>query len=215
MCLHVYRTAQFSSCCMSSVLWHSWLGVRKSIRPVKIEWWGVGMVICVKRGADYLRMVQLIPLHLKILSSLASYKSRLVLPFWCGLTQVVLEKTLLNGRSSSSCVYKGDVSESVSVGGHCCRQQHKATGSSESWQRPATMSCHVHHWNAAGNYFLIYFASAAVAVDSSHMTASSSAFWSRSSPPSDFVSSHVSTMWFLVCLAVQSQEVDCHSALSS
>ena len=31
---------------LPSVLWHCWLGVRKSIWPVKIEWWGVCMVIC-------------------------------------------------------------------------------------------------------------------------------------------------------------------------
>ena len=79
-----------------SVLWHCWLGVRKSIRPVKIEWWGVGMVICL------LYMVQLMPLHPKILSSLASFKSRLVLSFLYRLTQVVLEKRPLNGCSSSS-----------------------------------------------------------------------------------------------------------------
>ena len=34
------------------MLWHCWLGVRKSIRPVKIEWWGVSVVICLQRGAD-------------------------------------------------------------------------------------------------------------------------------------------------------------------
>jgi len=34
---------------------------------------------------------------------------------------------------------------------------------------------------------------------SSHMTASSSALWSRFSPPSNFVNGHVSTMWFMVC----------------
>jgi len=39
-----------------------------------------------------------------------------------------------------------------------------------------------------------YFASAAVAVDSSHMTASSSASWSRFSPPSNFVNGHLPTM---------------------
>jgi len=55
---------------------------------------------------------------------------------------------------------------------------------------------------------IIYFASAAVAVDSSHMTASSFASWSRFSPPSDFVSGSVSTMWFMVCRWSQSQE-DC------
>jgi len=56
----------------------------------------------------------------------------------------------------------------------------------------------------------IYFASAAVAVDSSHrpMTASSSASWSRFSPPSNFVNGHVSTMWFMVCRWPQSQECD-------
>ena len=37
-----------------------------------------------------------------------------------------------------------------------------------------------------------YFASAAVAVDSSHMTVSSSASWSRFSPPSNVVNGHVS-----------------------
>ena len=44
---------------------------------------------------------------------------------------------------------------------------------------------------------IIYFASAAVAVNSTHMTASSSALWSRFSPPSNFVNGHVSTMWFM------------------
>jgi len=39
------------------VLWQCWLGVRKSNRPVKIEWWGVGVVICLERGADCLQFV--------------------------------------------------------------------------------------------------------------------------------------------------------------
>jgi len=56
------------------------------------------------------------------------------------------------------------------------------------------------------NYY--YFASAAVAVDSSHMTASSSASWSRFSSPSNFINWHVSTMWFMVCRWPQSQEGD-------
>ena len=47
---------------LPSVLWHCWLGVRKSIRPVKFEWWGVGVVICLQRGAGCLLMVQLMPL---------------------------------------------------------------------------------------------------------------------------------------------------------
>ena len=45
-------------------------------------------------------MVQLMPLHPKTPSSLASYKSRLVLPFWYRLTQVVLEMRPLNGCSA-------------------------------------------------------------------------------------------------------------------
>jgi len=44
---------------------------------------------------------------------------------------------------------------------------------------------------------IIYFVSAAVAIDVSHMTASSSTSWSRFSPPSNFVNGHVSVMWFM------------------
>ena len=47
---------------LPSVLWRYWLGVRKSIRPVKTEWWGTGVIICLKRVADDLHMVQLMPL---------------------------------------------------------------------------------------------------------------------------------------------------------
>jgi len=54
------------------------------------------VVICPERGTDCLYMVQLMPLHPKTPSSLASFKSRLVLPFWYQLTQVVLEKRPLN-----------------------------------------------------------------------------------------------------------------------
>ena len=55
------------------------------------------MVVSLERDADCL--VQLTPLHSKSLSSLASFKSRLVLLFWYRLTQVVLEKRLSNGCS--------------------------------------------------------------------------------------------------------------------
>jgi len=47
-------------------------------------------------------MVQLMRLHPKTPSSLASFKSRLVFPFWYQLTQVILEKRPLHGCSSSS-----------------------------------------------------------------------------------------------------------------
>ena len=43
--------------------------------------------------------------HPKTPSPLATFKSRLVLPFQYWLTQVVLEKRLLNGSSSSSSSY--------------------------------------------------------------------------------------------------------------
>jgi len=81
---------------LSAVVWHCWLDVRKSNWPVKIEWWGTGVVICLERGANDLHMVQLVPLVPP--SSLASLKSRLrLVSFWFRLAQVVLEKRPLNG----------------------------------------------------------------------------------------------------------------------
>jgi len=41
------------------------LGGRKGIRPVKTEWWGAGVVICLERGAE-LHMSQLMPLPLTV-----------------------------------------------------------------------------------------------------------------------------------------------------
>jgi len=41
------------------------LGGRKGIQPVKIEWWGVGVVFCLERGAD-LHMAQLMSLPLTV-----------------------------------------------------------------------------------------------------------------------------------------------------
>ena len=35
-----------------SVLCCCWFGGRKGIRPVKTEWWGAGMVICLERSED-------------------------------------------------------------------------------------------------------------------------------------------------------------------
>ena len=48
-----------------SVLWCCWLGGSKGIRPVKTEWWGAGVVICLEQGAD-LHMTQRIPLPLTV-----------------------------------------------------------------------------------------------------------------------------------------------------
>ena len=57
------------------MLWHCWWGVRKSIRPVKIEWRGVGVVICLERGADCSHMVQRCRCHPKTPSPLVSFSS--------------------------------------------------------------------------------------------------------------------------------------------
>ena len=84
------------------VLWNCWLGIRKSIRPVKIEWWGVNVVVYLERGADCLHTVQLMPLPSQTPSSLASFKSRLVLPFWYRLIHTVLERRPLNRCCSSN-----------------------------------------------------------------------------------------------------------------
>jgi len=59
----------------------------------KLEWWGVGMVICLEQGAD-LHTAQLMPLPLTVSSFC---KSRLVFPFWYRLTQVVPDKGPLKG----------------------------------------------------------------------------------------------------------------------
>jgi len=67
------------------------------------------VVVCLERGADCLYMVQLMPLHPKTPSSLASFKPRPVLPFWYWLTQVVLEKRPLIGCSSVVCVDIGEI----------------------------------------------------------------------------------------------------------
>ena len=73
------------------------VGRQEEHQPLKIEWWGVGVVISLEQGADCLLMVQ----HQKPPLSLASFNSRLVLPSWYRLTQVVLEKRQLNGCSSN------------------------------------------------------------------------------------------------------------------
>ena len=77
-----------------SVLWRCWLDGRKGIWPVKTEWWGAGVVICLERGAD-LHMAQLIPLPLTVCCF-----SKIPIGFYLSgrrLTRVVPEKGPLNG----------------------------------------------------------------------------------------------------------------------
>ena len=66
---------------MPSVLWCCWLGSRNSIWPVKTEWWGAGVVICLECSWCHCHSL-----------SLASVKSRFVIPFWYQLTRVVSDK---------------------------------------------------------------------------------------------------------------------------
>ena len=63
----VFLTLHFLHCFpfLPSVLWRCWLGGRKGIWPVKTEWWGAGMVVCLERGAD-LHTAQLMPLQLTV-----------------------------------------------------------------------------------------------------------------------------------------------------
>ena len=97
-CLHCLHTllsfwhlySSFVSPVLPSVLWHCCFGSRKGIRPVKTEWWGAGMVICRAR-------CRLAYGPADATATLASVKSRLVLPFWYRLTRVVLDKEPLNG----------------------------------------------------------------------------------------------------------------------
>ena len=81
---------------MPSVLWRCWLGGRKGIRPVKnrvVGWWR-GYLSAARCRLAYS------PADATATQSVASVKSKLVLPFWYRLTWVVPEKGPLNG-----CVY--------------------------------------------------------------------------------------------------------------
>jgi len=76
-----------------SVLWHSWLGCRKGIRPVKnlsgevLAWLSVWSAVQTFIWPSWCHCHSM---------SLAAVKSRLVLPFWYWLTQVVPDKGPLN-----------------------------------------------------------------------------------------------------------------------
>ena len=84
------------SALMPSVLWRCWLGGRKGIWPVKN--WSVGCWHGYLSGARcrlaYGHMASWCHCHSL---SLASVKSRSVLPFWYRLTWVVPDKEPLNG----------------------------------------------------------------------------------------------------------------------
>jgi len=79
---------------MHSVLWHCWLGGRKGKRPVNN--WVVGVLTRLFVCSDVQICIWFSWCHCHSLS-LASVKSRLVLPFWYWLTWVVPDKGPLNG----------------------------------------------------------------------------------------------------------------------
>jgi len=75
-----------------SVFWYCWLDGRKSIWPVKkLQWGGAGVVICLKRGANDLHMVQLLPLPP---CHLCFRKSRMVYPSGTGLPGLSWKKAV-------------------------------------------------------------------------------------------------------------------------
>jgi len=86
-----YSKFDMLSCCMKAFQFLCYLEFRLCLRcsdTVGRSRRGSALcvVICLDRGADCLPMVQLMPLHPKIPSSLTSVKFRLVLPFWYQLT---------------------------------------------------------------------------------------------------------------------------------
>ena len=69
-CTLTYTHARCRHACHTCCVWKHFCSAPHSltlslIRPVKTEWWGTGVVICLKRGAD-LHMAQLLPLPLTV-----------------------------------------------------------------------------------------------------------------------------------------------------
>jgi len=90
---HVCVLINVPSVLVPSVLWHCWLGGRKGIWPVKklsggvLAWLSVWSEVQTCIWPSWCHCHSL---------SLASVKSRLILPFWYRLTRVVPEKGPLN-----------------------------------------------------------------------------------------------------------------------
>jgi len=65
------------------------------------------VVACLEQGADCLHMLQLMPLHPKTLSCLASFKSRLAYPGCPGKEAVVVVAAAAGSSSSSQMLLAG------------------------------------------------------------------------------------------------------------
>ena len=110
-----------------SVLWHCWLGSRKGIRPVKnsggvLAWLSVWREVQTCIWPSWCHCHSL---------SLASVKSRLVLPFWYWLNRVVQEKGLLTGcvclwliTASGSRITESETEITASDSCKCTCRQH-------------------------------------------------------------------------------------------
>ena len=81
---------------LPSVLWHWWLGGRKGIRPLKKL--SGGVLVWLSVWSKVQTCIWSSWRHYHSLS-LASVKSRLVLPFWYQPTRVIWEKGPLNGSN--------------------------------------------------------------------------------------------------------------------
>ena len=101
VCEHIYGTTRpvvtnflfMLPIAVPSVLWCCWLGGRKGIRPVKNK--SGGVLVWLSVWSEVQTCIWPSWCHCHSLS-LASVKSRLVLPFWYWLTWVVPEKRPLN-----------------------------------------------------------------------------------------------------------------------
>ena len=102
---------------LPSVLWRCWLGRRKGIWPVKKL--SGGMLAWLSVWSEVQTCIWPSWCHCHSLS-VASVKSRLVLPFWYRLTQVIPEKGPFNGLCV--CVSSPELCLDFSVYGLSVRQ---------------------------------------------------------------------------------------------
>jgi len=135
---------------MPSVLWRCWLGGRKGIRPVKTEWCGAGMVICLERGAD-LHMAQLMPLPLTVtcFSKIQIGFTFLVLPLTVScFSKIQIGFTFLVPSVSQSQIDRGGGGPTVDLGRRCSRwrQCQRTEADTAHCRRHHARQCHCHDW---------------------------------------------------------------------